>query len=690
MPKNIFTGEELPPAGQELSAPTGNPEEGYSINPHRQAGFLERLLAGFSATGEQAANVSGNIHGADNVVVTGDGRTFIKDPETRQFYPQKDPKAFDVAGMIGSAAPYVAASLAAPEVTLPGAAGSAGIRIGQAALNSAIQGGLGGAARIAGGAIASGGTLPSPGEAAGVVERDALAGGAMGGALHAGVEAIDALRPHNIIARYLTNRYAEGANRAAARGEPPLAEQAAVVGPAGLTPGQETGSKGLLTVEGMLRRNPATADILERMDRGQLQAGKDTLFAFLDKLHQGATDPVSVGVDAKNAFDKYLTGITDARRIQAKTDFGFIDTLVGRAPVIAPSNTLAAIEEEMRRAQTPGSGSAAAAIGRDLGKMHDDLAGGRLSGQQFQNLLSQYGDAAAGKGSVFQNIDSASNRRISGRLFGALQQDLDTAAQNPNIPGDVARALTKARDNYRANTAPLDELRQSAVGHLLGDSQRSLAPEDVAASLARQPGTHLAASLGILERADPAFSGLVQRHLVEDAFNRAQPPAEQINNALAGGNPAPDWSPGRLFGNLKSSPVWDTFDPNQRYEANVIFSGLGRIAKREGEGSPTTPLAMASQMVKSLGGAMAHPIAAAQFLTTLLTARGLAHAITTPEGRRTLMTLTATNPGTERAARAAGWLADVAGQDQGQAATTPPDPAFQDAAFRDAVGKLGR
>jgi hypothetical protein len=94
-------------------------------------------------------------------------------------------------------------------------------------------------------------------------------------------------------------------------------------------------------------------------------------------------------------------------------------------------------------------------------------------------------------------------------------------------------------------------------------------------------------------------------------------------------------------------------------------------------------------MMKTIGGSLIHPIAAAQYLTTLLTARGLAKAIVTPEGRDALMTLTSTSPSAERVAKAAAWVGEAAGQDQGQAPATPPDPAFQDAAFRDAVAKLG-
>lgn len=692
MPRNLFTGEEIGPA---------RGDSGFRINPRREAGVVDRFLGSLPVTGEGEANVYRERFGAENVVVEPGGRIFIRDPETKEFFPadRSGITAGDVADF-GGPAVNAAAALVVPEIGLPASAARAApvlSRIVGSALSGGAQGAVGAGARLGAGASAPGEQAASGGDAARMAAMDALLGAATGGTLRSGLEGFDRLRPSNFRARYIRGREGEAETSRVAAGEPPLAEQETVAGAGGFTPGQATGDKGLLTIEGMLRRNPFSANIVQRSDEAQLRAARDRIASFMTRLDQNPADAEDLGRRAIAGVEGFTDQVVRKRAADARVDFSFLDEAAGGQRIIQPTRVASVLDEEIQKAATPGGGGAAERRAAELVKIRrgltvTDEAGNEtirpLSGQEFQNLLETYGRASAGKGSLFNELDKAADQRVAKRLFRELQGDLDDAVAQAGDSTPVAEALKRARDNYHANSAPLDDLRATALGRLVGDARVPPAPEDVAAKLARYESSQLRASLDVVQRFDPDFGQAVKRRLLEDAFERSRPTGDRAVAAVSGGQDLPEFSPAKLFTNLRESPVFGVLSREERYEANVIFNGLKRLARREGEGSPTAPLLAAWEAIKSFGGLLSSPVAAAQTLTGIFTARGLATAMVTPEGRASLREIVSTGPRTEKSVRALTFLSQQATSDQ-PAPATPPNAELDEAKLRAAISRLG-
>lgn len=636
MPKDLFT--------ESATAAPGYPMP--TIDMTREAHWLARLLGGLKMTPEGRAGYLEHAYGQGNVATDKSGAQYIYDPTKNQYFPYNKPGFTwrDVPSVSGEfavrALPQLAAGSNPYTAGLAGAAGS----LAQQGISSLIPG-------------KDQMSLMQRGADVGI---SALTAGAGQYAINQAARLWDWMRPHNVVARYV--------NKAE---QTPLAKQGAAMSKATgipLTPGQQTSSRGVVMAEGLLRRHPATAQKLADFDTQQLSKSVQYLTNQLDNISTSPGSSEAAGNRIVSTFKDTVAKALQVRRTRALADFGAVDQASGGAKIIPLKNTFSEIDDLISRFDTPGTGDASQALVSKLKQIKSGLAGtpsktvtspivdefgnaintttpGKPAGataNQFQRLLQVYGDAATGSGAIFKDIDKAQQRLIAGRIFKALQSDLDEAANLPMASQDAAAALQKARANYRANSKALGTLRESVLGKMIGEDA-TVTPERIAERFRNLRGSEIRNAFSILDSADPSTAQSVKRYLVQNAMERAGvPPSKRIPGQE-------NFSPAKFVSELEKSPVWEVFSPSERAQMKMAINIFGRVADKPMEGSPTAPLQFTYEFVKSLGkSAMGlDPLAAAQSIGAFLGPSKVADALLTPAGRKALVALKTTKPGTK-------------------------------------------
>jgi hypothetical protein len=574
-----------------------------------------------------------------------------------------------------------------------------------------------GAAAGAGNLLRQGVSALLPGEdQMGIAQRGLLAGedAVMGAGTQYGVNklfgAADLARPHNIIANY-TSRLDRGQPAGFVGPTPPTSAdqlESALGLPGFFSLGQRTGSKGVLTVEGMARRYPASADIMQDFDQGQVNTMVGKLNDELNRLDIQGWTPEQTGAAVQNAFEGLTNKVLAIRRSRASNDFGNLDMISGQKPLIGTDNIRNTIQGLVTDLDVPGGGDATSGLVSRLKGMLSDFSGspgtpatpGRyvggqyvpgtpgspptppkvLTGAEANRLLQVYGNAAKGTGQIFTDIDRAQQRYVAGKVLDALGGDLDAAVQAGGQGGATANALQTARDNYRQNSQYLNSLRETTLGRLF-NGRFDPDPEAVVAKIQNMQPSQLKTTLGVLQTADPNIVSKVQASFLRNALDKAS--AQQFTNAteaaIPGGMPVTQtpFSAKTFLSNLPQGERFDALFANDPFAKSQIVSiarGFQRIATREGEGSPTAPLQWALDLAKGALTFNAGKIAQAG--AQIVTTRNLARALTTPQGRQALMTLTENSGVTGRASnkslQAASYLAGLAATEPGGENVRPP------------------
>ncbi len=489
----------------------------------------------------------------------------------------------------------------------------------------------------------------------------AAIGAATGGAFSGATKIINKVRPANVGAKFVNKAFEKS---------PVAAESEQIAKDIGqtYTPGQATGSKGLLTIEGLVRRHPASADKMAEFDAKQLSVSLNNLTQNLDRLHANPAGPEATGNLVSKAFDKVLDSAVKVRRRTADTDFGAVDSAAGTQKIIPTKNLSQTIDDIAADFAAPGGGDASASLVRQIQGIKKELAAGNLTAKETGRLLEIYGKAAKGTGAVFKDMDTAQQRMIAGRLQRALESDLDEAADAGGDAGGVATLLKTARDNYRQNSKAINELEKSVLGRLFGGNYEK-APEKVAQAMRNMQPSELRQSLGILSKADPATSQSVKRFLVEDAMRAAEGAAPGAPKPQVGGEV--QFSAPKFLTAIRKSPVWGGLEPGERKGLEMAVRDLERIAYRGGtEGSPTAPLLFAWEVAKAMGGGVAamSPTQLAKSTAAVLVPGKIAKVITTPDGQKALRTLRIAKPNTPAAMAATSALVGMFVEDEKHAA----------------------
>lgn len=283
-----------------------------------------------------------------------------------------------------------------------------------------------------------------------------------------------------------------------------------------MTPGEATGSRVQLATEARVEATPR----IEAKGTTFRQAQAKDVSSFLDDVFKRASSqavaPEQATTAAFTAFNNYGKALTSQLRSQASKDFGAAKASGGR---VDTTPVLAAVDDWLGKIppETPGFDSIKAAISRIkdeylipaqaetitpstiLGPTGQPAsvsitpavpAGTReISIDRLQKNLSAWGEAVYsgkadfGKGNIFEGVAPGQVKGIALSVLRGFRDSLDQASTE-GIAG--ADKLIKARDNFKANLAKIEEYSNVPLTKYFDvETVSALTPERVIDKLAQ-------------------------------------------------------------------------------------------------------------------------------------------------------------------------------------------------------------
>jgi hypothetical protein len=300
--------------------------------------------------------------------------------------------------------------------------------------------------------------------------------------------------------------------REAAAGNMQLAKDTGIP----FTPGQLTGGKEQIAFERTIAQLPGGRDIMHAGDVNRAKA----LSTFVDKTIK-ASSGESVGADAAartvaNARKVQMEHLAEMRTKAANAGFGAARAAGGEQKIVPINNTLRVIDELQKEYGGAISSDSADAITKKLAEIKKGLVGAldreevvttpgnayrtatsktvqvpgraedvRVSVQQLQNDLRNFGKQAAGAGSFIKDLHPSVDRGLSAKIFGALQQDLGAAADSGDgLLSKATGGLKQARDVYRTMSQAMQEQDDVIFKRVTDLIDKGDAPEKLITALA--------------------------------------------------------------------------------------------------------------------------------------------------------------------------------------------------------------
>lgn len=621
----------------EINRPQMRATPGTPLNPimpRTEAPLLHRLGAGFRISEQGKLNYYAGLYGKENTGVDKAGNIMIRQSPDEPWRMANKPgfTAGDVAEYVAPLGVDVAATALNPLAGAP--------RLGMRMAGSGLTAGGGALARNLGVSP----LLPGdPGATAGEIAADvgmSMAGAAGGDVLSAG---LTRLRPTEAAKRFAQNRI--GKMSPAERVE---ARRASEITP--LTPGQFTGDRGTLMLEGMLRRHPGSSQIMKGMDEQQLRDIWGRMGGLLDRVADEGLSSEALGARIGQTFDDLMGNLRNVRSTNARRLFNAPE-LKGAGPVIPADETARTIDSlidefDSKLVGAPEIVSKLKSMRGAVTNAAGDVA--PQTPQEIQKAMSLYGQMLQGAG-VWKDIDRGQQRAIAARLMRALEADLDNATE-AGLSAPAASALRTARSQYKIDSQAINEIRDSVIGRMMGrTAPGARSPERIAEGFMRMRPGEVRNAMRILGQESPEFVQTVKRSALEQAMERSVDKAKVATSRIEStpllGAADDAWSPAKLLSALKDTNIREVLDADESMQLGTIMRSLERVANREGEGSPTAGLQWAMEIMSHLatGGAqvITDPRAVARTFGSLFAARNIAKVLADPDGRKALLNVTA-------------------------------------------------
>jgi len=644
-------------------------------------GFLENLISGYGRSlpnlyqgGKQAlvdalagsTGLGADLWGDVGGQTLADGRRSVADyfrglstdlqQETNQ--ERKDSQA--LTGSWGGALGGLIGDVAARGATL-------GRAVSQAAIGGAAQGAI------------------QPVAKDGERLTNTAVGGALGGGLAGAgrgvMAAAENVLPANVTARginFFQNR--SNQEQFAADGEA-LARRTGI----DLTPGMVSGSRAQTGAENMARQSIFSADTAFQADERIANQAIGNVNRIMDRISPDAVSPQAIGDRMQRTVREAVDGIAENRERVAAQQFGQIRRMVGDAPIVDYANTRNTLRDIVNE-YTDVVGADARRIRTQAQRLLDEI--GERNGftlDAARRARGSYGRAARGGEDIFSNVNRDVNRRIAGRMYAAMSDDLDAAgarlgdlagfgADLPVPAGTTAtrpsEMLRQANDDYRRHSDLLKAVQMSPLRRLLGDeinvddfmTVNTLPPETVIARIGSMKPSELGMVRDFMERNSPETWQQYKRMIVEDALGEAQSApasagartlpfnATGFVRALGGDKPDKVARLQQIFGEGEMAEIMDAMQAARRMgdKFGANFSGTG----------PYQEVAQALRNFSVQGLA-----------TTAGTAAGfnrVARMMLDSDGRRAVIELARLPPGSRRANDLAAYLTatSTAGSDE--------------------------
>jgi len=621
------------------------------------APFHVRGLASIPESPEGKKGYLETVFGAGNVHVMADGEILVRTPETMKSSPDVsgwtafDPSSFDdigvdlTADLVGpaiSAAPSIATAMTLPLLEMHPAGAAATAAVGNVLRQGAA------AALVPGTSLGD----RSVEDRVASVAIDAALGGAGQKIINMGATVFDALRPRNIVGGQIRKHTSTATARRGERLQKDTGIQMRL--------GDITESTMVRQAEGVSERSISAADKFVEADTRSLRAAMRRIQQISARVGT-RFGKGGAGMKITGAVETALDSANKLRQTQATLDFGLVDDLSKGGGIIPVDTLLAKMDEIIESVSTieGAAGDATERFLRQVKAMRKALSartreaqvadgleltveatGGApaLTGTEVKRLLSIYGNAMGGKADLLKDAPRAQQKKLAGDLWRALQDDVDAAvdAGGGTMRAEVAAALKHARDNYKANSAAMDEIRDSVLGKLVG---KDMSPEKLTDAIVSLDPTDAATTFALIDRLDSGLANDVRRQVVEKAFTAGR----DIAVTAQGGIKRARFSPANFVKALPSVKHMKAmgFRGEDIAELHKVGAVLSRMAERPMAGSPTGPILMAMNVLRAAFAFT--PLAGIQAAATVLTPVKIADIALTQRGRRAILTIASTS-----------------------------------------------
>ncbi len=421
-----------------------------------------------------------------------------------------------------------------------------------------------------------------------------------------------------------------------------------------------------LGLQRFLSAVPGGKGVFSDLKEAQLRQATDALDNAVSTLQgtRGLTR-ADIGDRVSTTFKTVVDNAFQARRVQGSNDFALIDASANGAPTLPINGFMQQLTQEMSRLQEAASPAAAARF-RQLQQTANRIARqaptSMLTGNAFNINLSEYGAAAAGNGSLFNNLSrDANDRIIAGRLYNALLGDLDTAANRvgPNISKPMAVQLQTARDNWRTASAGIKELQDTVLGRYL-DTGTAIDTTNVYNRVIRMGPNELSRTARIIDNIDPTVMADVRTRYLDDIIEKSM----TTRNVNESGIVEDVLNPNKLVNMLNAD--------RQRTAAMLgpasseVLPIVRQLSRVLTTGNPSRWVEHATIMTG--GGLTIYPVMAGAALSHIATMSGiggalylgnreLAKALSTTQGRLALSTVFSNSSSSTAVGKAFSYLA---------------------------------
>jgi hypothetical protein len=224
---------------------------------------------------------------------------------------------------------------------------------------------------------------------------------------------------------------------------------------------ERTGAPLASTLKRLFESFPGSVDVMSSARRVKLQKFGDAL----DNLASAAAKGKRAGAEPATAmiakaYKKIGDEIYEDFRTRAAKHFDSADTSGAKIPL---ENFHQTVTDILENASTPARTGPVQSI-LDFAKTHlNELgqAGSSATPRQMQNMLSDYGKRALGKGKLWAGeISHTESQRIASKLVASLRKDLDSAVDS-GAAG--AEALRQARGIYHQGFQALEAAKDSVL-----------------------------------------------------------------------------------------------------------------------------------------------------------------------------------------------------------------------------------
>lgn len=301
--------------------------------------------------------------------------------------------------------------------------------------------------------------------------------------------------------------------------------------------GELTGNPTALGIEDALANSARWGGKFAEANRAKTDAITNRFTTLLDKIYPESGSRADVGDRVSAAYNNTLNSLVKTRGEQAKVDFqAALKGDEGNANILANNlfKELQAIKSEgdaklLTKSKAHGAAVARAILNRTSSKTKSgNIQADTISLQDMANGLSDFSAESRRSGGVLDNAQSAAERRVYARLFGALQKDLDAEIAKPKGNPQRAAMLAVARDNFRNHSNQIADIEKTAIGKLVGGAEHNsqgqlmVSPEKMADTISAMQPTELRNTLSFLDKNHPDVAMMARRHVLERAFRSAQ------------------------------------------------------------------------------------------------------------------------------------------------------------------------